>query len=208
MRSVETLGIGSLGNAILYDTYFVCVEQGAGDLGIVYGKSPASQELGEVKTSFTFHSTNKTRVSFYTFGTGQSSLKVDDLRVVDELPNVKCPPVGYIKKGGRCIMICHPMCQGCNKPLDQAFCKSCKKKQVLDYANRLICLDVCPVGKQPVPNSKLCEDCPAGYFKNVINNILCRTCPGGTYQDKVGMASCIPCKTGHFSKEVMSIKVF
>ena len=203
MKTVTSRGIGSLGSAILYENHFVCIEQGDEDLNIVYGKSPPSKELGEVKTSFTFRDTGKSRVSFYTFGTGQSSLRIDDLRVIDGFPkNIKCPLSGYKKVGRKCVMICHEQCQGgCDSPSDAKSCKSCKNMQYRHYTGRVICSAQCPAGMEPKPGSKTCTNCKVGNYKAKSGNTLCDFCPSGKFQDQTGMSSCKECGEGTFSNK-------
>ena len=57
---------------------------------ISYGKAPSDREVGIELTTYQFQHTNKEKLSFYTFGSGEDAVTVDDVRVVKGRPTVVC----------------------------------------------------------------------------------------------------------------------
>ena len=64
---------------------------------ISYGKAPSDREVGNTLAMYTFQDTKRDTVSFYTFGSGEDSVTVDDLRVVKGRPSANC--------GGRLVEV-------------------------------------------------------------------------------------------------------
>ena len=57
---------------------------------ISYGKSPSNREIGNTLATHQFLHTTMDTVSFYTFGSGENKVIVDDVRVVRGSPTVTC----------------------------------------------------------------------------------------------------------------------
>ena len=57
---------------------------------ISYGKSPSNKELGIELSTYQFQHTSREKISFYTFGSGENEVTVDDVRVVKGRPTVTC----------------------------------------------------------------------------------------------------------------------
>ena len=57
---------------------------------ISYGKSPTGREVGITLSTYEFQHSSQERLSFYTFGSGETRAVLDDVRVVKGTPTVKC----------------------------------------------------------------------------------------------------------------------
>ena len=64
----------------------------------MYGKAPAQREVGYVHAAYSFPGSSKDRVSFYTFGSGEERVTIDDVRVIQDKPEMNCGE-GYIRVG-------------------------------------------------------------------------------------------------------------
>ena len=192
-------GIGTLGDENLYESFFVCINQGNGNLKIMYGKAAASKEIGEVRASYVFPETQQNRLSFYTFGSGESRIQVHDVRVINSYPaEIKCSP-GYVKVDGDCVLHCHEECDGCHKPLDDKACVKCKKYQINLPEGIFQCTSKCPAAMEPFEIEKRCKYCDAGTMRAEEGNQECTKCPKGTFQVHKGRESCDKCRQGYFS---------
>ena len=57
---------------------------------ISYGKAPSNKEVGIELSVYEFQHTSQEKLSFYTFGSGEDEVTVDDVRVVKGKPTVTC----------------------------------------------------------------------------------------------------------------------
>ncbi|KAI8516907.1 hypothetical protein Bbelb_054880 [Branchiostoma belcheri] len=75
---------GGLGSATLYQSYFVCVTEDLDDVKTVvqYGKTPDNEERPHVWLSFSFNEVASLR--YYSFGSGESPVKVMGLSMLDK----------------------------------------------------------------------------------------------------------------------------
>ena len=200
MKNDEKSGVGTLGDERLFESYFVCVEQGSKGITMMYGKAPASKQIGEVKASFTFPKTEDRHVSFYTFGTGQTKLVVDDIRIINELPKeIECTENGYEKKDGKCVLKCHEECIGCHQALDPSSCTACKNLENITPDGVAICVSKCPETKAPHNESSICKECDKGSVKPNKGNNACTPCPPGQYQNEKGKRECLFCEEGKYT---------
>jgi len=159
VKEYKKIGVGSLGSATLYESYFVCIRQNQGNFRIQYGKSSPTSISGEVKSTMVFPGTENSHVSFYSFAAGESEVDINDVKVLTTVPELRCTEKGTIKVEGDCVMKCHSECNGCFNPLDAKSCNSC-----MNYTNELTgtvseCVSQCPAGTKPSddPKSKRCQ---------------------------------------------------
>ena len=96
---------GTLGDDRLFETFFVCVNQGNNEnVRLTYGKAPSQREVGTVHGTFMFPLTKKESVSFYTFAAGEHKVTIDDVRVVKDRPaQVQCGGDGSL------VQVCRPV---------------------------------------------------------------------------------------------------
>lgn len=82
---------GTLGDDSLFETFFVCVQQGIKrNIKLMYGKAPVQREIGNVHASYEFPHSDGETVSFYTFASGEERVTIGEMRVVKERPQVLC----------------------------------------------------------------------------------------------------------------------
>ncbi|CAH1224577.1 Hypp18 [Branchiostoma lanceolatum] len=155
---------GGLGSATLYQSYFVCVTEDVEKKTTViqYGKTPDNEERPHVWLSFTFHESASLR--YYSFGSGESPVKVMGLSVLGRPANdfIVCRQ-GTEMINGACQQKCHSECDGCrtsgsDSPTD---CIDCKHLKVsYPYRERgtgdFECVAQCPQHMQPDTASKTC----------------------------------------------------
>ncbi|XP_066287457.1 uncharacterized protein [Branchiostoma lanceolatum] len=190
---------GGLGSATLYQSYFVCVTEDIKEATtlIQYGKTPDNEERPHVWLSFTFHELASIR--YYSFGSGDSSVKVMGLSLLDR------PAKDFIvcRQGteiinGVCQQKCHAECKGCrtsgsNSPTDCIACEHLKVSYPYREAGTgaFECVAQCPQHMHPVPATKTCTcvkrlekarpsgvvdcktECPLTHFDD---NNVCKEC--------------------------------
>ncbi|KAI8486107.1 hypothetical protein Bbelb_362070 [Branchiostoma belcheri] len=124
---------GGLGSATLYQSYFVCVTEDVDEKTTViqYGKTPDNEERPHVWLSFEFNEVAS--IGYYSFGSGQSPVKVMGLSLLDKSAKdfiIICQE-GTEMINGVCQQKCHSECNGCrtsgsNSPTDCIACKHLK----------------------------------------------------------------------------------
>ncbi|KAI8477796.1 hypothetical protein Bbelb_411290 [Branchiostoma belcheri] len=124
---------GGLGSATLYQSYFVCVTEDVDEKTTViqYGKTPDNEERPHVWLSFEFNEVAS--IGYYSFGSGQSPVKVMGLSLLDKSAKdfiIICQE-GTEVINGVCQQKCHSECNGCrtsgsNSPTDCIACKHLK----------------------------------------------------------------------------------
>ncbi|XP_078695713.1 uncharacterized protein LOC144924459 [Branchiostoma floridae x Branchiostoma belcheri] len=122
---------GGLGSATLYQSYFVCVTEDVDEKKTVvqYGKTPDNEERPHVWLSFTFNEVASLR--YYSFGSGESPVKVMGLSLLDKPAKEFICREGTERINGDCKQKCHPECEGCrtsgsNSPTNCIACKHLK----------------------------------------------------------------------------------
>lgn len=220
-KNDQKKGLGLLGDANLFQSFFVCVNQTqSGAVTMQYGKADPDSDVGTVYSSHSYPPDSQlSRLSFYTFGTGTKPASLMDIRLTQKLPEVTCASSDYVKVDGQCLLACHPECNGCIQARDSKACQQCKSMRVETGSggNKVTeCTDQCPAGLYPSSSQPtLCIPCTAGTYKATAGNQKCSPCekgtastegatgcagcPAGTYSDNAGSQRCEKCPAGKYS---------
>ena len=99
----------SLGDSLLYEKYFVCfTEKDDSSVILEYGKVKAD---GETPFYLSFVDTEDTNtVRFYGFGSGEQAVHVVESTVVSRDFLATSCGGGAVSIDGRCVPVCHPLC--------------------------------------------------------------------------------------------------
>ncbi|XP_078348817.1 uncharacterized protein LOC144633816 isoform X1 [Oculina patagonica] len=154
-------GAISIGDTLLYQSYFVCLYEKPNSTLIEYGKSLGTSESGDVYLTYldTDHPLN---VRFYAFGNMDASVKIWDAHILSrDLTNADCK--GDTCKDlptNLCVQKCHSLCDpfaGCRHPgadvLEPSDCLACRFAR--DPLTNT-CLESCPSGTKLVTEDKNC----------------------------------------------------
>lgn len=110
---VSTLNINAvgLGNGILYQSFFVCVNESSEGTLIEYGKSQGFSENRHVFLSM-IDKENPLSSHFYSFGNGEELVQVVDVHVLPRrLFNVDCRGDTVLDEDTNlCVQECHKFC--------------------------------------------------------------------------------------------------
>ncbi|XP_035682767.1 uncharacterized protein LOC118420163 [Branchiostoma floridae] len=153
--AVTQLGKGSkgLGSDMLYQSYFVCVEEDLEEstTTVQYGKTPDNEDRGHVWLDYQFH--DILSLHFYAFGSGEHAVKMMGVSQTFKPTdlNIVCR-AGTVKEGDRCVQVCHDECVGCrttgsDSPRD---CITCLNLRVpypylAGSVGDFECVSACPV---------------------------------------------------------------
>ncbi|XP_078695699.1 uncharacterized protein LOC144924446 [Branchiostoma floridae x Branchiostoma belcheri] len=189
---------GGLGSATLYQSYFVCVTEDLDDVKTVvqYGKTPDNEERPHVWLSFSFNEVASLR--YYSFGSGESPVKVMGLSMLDKPAKDFICREGTEMINGVCQQKCHPECNGCrtsgsNSPTDCIACKHLKVSYPYreGHTGDFECVAQCPQHMKSDTASKTClcikrmeetrpdgvvdclTECPLTHFDD---NSVCKKC--------------------------------
>ncbi|XP_078358108.1 uncharacterized protein LOC144642883 isoform X1 [Oculina patagonica] len=155
-------GAISIGDTLLYQSYFVCLYEKPNSTLIEYGKSLGTSESGDVYLTYldTDHPLN---VRFYAFGNMDASVKIWDAHILSrDLTNVDCKGITHKDlPTNLCVQKCHSLCDpfaGCRHPgaddLEPSDCLACR---VARDPLTSTCLESCPIGTEPVTEDKNCS---------------------------------------------------
>ena len=111
MVSTVDVNAVSLGAAILYQSYFVCVKETPKSTVIEYGKSFTTTESGDVYLTM-IDIDEPLFVRFYSFGNGEKPLEVVDAHIVSRrLTKADCRgDTVFDNETKICVQHCHELC--------------------------------------------------------------------------------------------------
>ena len=111
MVSTVHINAVGLGADILYQTYFVCLEETSHSTVIEYGKSQGTTENGDVYLTM-IDGDDHLFVRFYSFGNGEQPLDVVDAHVISRhLTKSSCRGDTVLDKQTKmCVQHCHELC--------------------------------------------------------------------------------------------------
>ena len=101
----------ALGDATLYQSYFVCVTEAENSTVIEYGKSLGTSDSGDVYLNL-IDSVNHLNVRFYAFGNDEKPAKIMDAHIVPRsLTEADCKGDTVRERGlDMCVQKCHMFC--------------------------------------------------------------------------------------------------
>ncbi|XP_031548993.1 uncharacterized protein LOC116286577 isoform X2 [Actinia tenebrosa] len=110
VTTVNTNAI-ALGDAILYQSYFVCVTESPTSTVIEYGKTQGTTNSGDVYLTLIDHN-QPIHARFYSFGNGEEAAQIVDSHVVSrKLTATDCKGDTYRDKDEpNCVQRCHEAC--------------------------------------------------------------------------------------------------
>ena len=110
VSTVDVNAVG-LGNAVLYQSYFVCLKETSKGTVIEYGKSRGSTEFGDVYLTM-IDSNDPLYVRFYSFGNGEKPLEIIDAHIISRrLTKAECKGDTVLDKlTNMCVQNCHELC--------------------------------------------------------------------------------------------------
>ena len=110
VSTVDVTAVG-LGNAVLYQSYFVCLKETSKSTVIEYGKSRGSTEFGDVYLTM-IDSNDPLYVRFYSFGNGEKPLEIIDAHIISRrLTKAECKGDTVLDKlTNMCVQNCHELC--------------------------------------------------------------------------------------------------
>eukprot|EP00058_Branchiostoma_floridae_P004870 XP_002590358.1 hypothetical protein BRAFLDRAFT_76619 [Branchiostoma floridae] len=192
-------GSKGLGSDMLYQSYFVCVEEDLEEstTTVQFGKTPDNEDRGHVWLDYQFP--DVLSLHFYAFGSGEHAVKmmgVSQAFKPSDL-NIVCRE-GTVKEGGRCVQVCHAECVGCrttgsDSPRD---CVTCQNLRVpypylAGSVGDFECVSACPSNMDQATGSNDCQcikrmedpaddgtvtcvtSCPLTHFDD---NDVCKRC--------------------------------
>ncbi|XP_031555995.1 uncharacterized protein LOC116292780 [Actinia tenebrosa] len=143
----------ALGDALLYQSYFVCVTESTTSTVIEYGKSQGTTDSGDVYLTMIDHD-QPLHVRFYSFANGEESAQIVDSHVVSrKLTTSECKGDTYRdKEEPNCVQRCHEACApltGCKSRSQgnpkASECNECRYAK--DQSD--VCITECPAGQKP-----------------------------------------------------------
>ncbi|XP_031555977.1 uncharacterized protein LOC116292765 [Actinia tenebrosa] len=166
----------ALGDALLYQSYFVCVTESPTSTVIEYGKSQGTTDSGDVYLTMIDHD-QPLHVRFYSFANGEEQAQVVDSHVVSrKLTTAECKGDTYRdKEEPNCVQRCHEACAplaGCKSNSQGApkasECNECR------YARdrNSVCVDQCPTGESPNKDKYCATSYDLKFKPNTENSAL------------------------------------
>ena len=197
--------MGTLGTEDLYVQCFVCIRKELKKFRVQYGKSVKDSELGSVYAAYDFENFMDFDSLYYSFGAGEDSLHISDVRVVQNPTQLSCMN-GLVLQNGLCVLKCHAQCNGCHKSNDPGSCKQCRSKKFITRDDSFICVEECPEGTTQTGSECSCK---AGYGVDESkcikclpgtkgDGVDCQECPDNTHSNS-DSSECLTCPSGQRS---------
>nr|XP_058962420.1 uncharacterized protein LOC131789342 [Pocillopora verrucosa] len=154
VTSTSDTGSVSIGDALLYQSYFVCLYEKPNSTLIEYGKSLGISDGGDIYLTH-LDANDPLQVRFYAFGNMDKVVKIWDAHITPrDLTDADCKGSTYKDlPTNLCFLKCHEYCDpfaGCKnagaKDLRPSDCLACRvaKDPVTN-----VCLEKCPENTQP-----------------------------------------------------------
>ena len=111
MVSTVDIDAVGLGADILYQSYFVCLNETSKSTVIEYGKSKETTEFGDVYLTM-IDIDKPLHVRFYSFGNGEQPLEVVDSHIISRhLTKTNCSGgTVHDNQTNMCVQHCHELC--------------------------------------------------------------------------------------------------
>ncbi|XP_066029703.1 uncharacterized protein [Pocillopora verrucosa] len=159
VTSTSDTGSVSIGDALLYQSYFVCLYEKPNSTLIEYGKSLGTSDGGDIYLTH-LDANDPLPVRFYAFGNMDKVVKIWDAHIIPrDLTDADCKESTYKDPPTNlCFLKCHEYCDpfvGCKnagaKDLQPSDCLACR---IAKDPKTNVCLEKCPENTQPNKNKE------------------------------------------------------